>query len=430
MNKGISNTNESTKAPRFEGEVIILAGGPGNQLHDAAPGLPECMTPVNGQPFLTYVIRYLLSEGVKRFIFLLGYKHEMIEEFLYNQFPTIDFENFIEEESSDTGEAILSACKKTRSKNVLVVNGNSLFKVDLKAISSFHEKQDPVCTLVLKPIEDFDRYTAIEIDNNNVIVGFKEKAFFSSGLIDGGLYVLDVEKFLSRAFPQKFSFEKDFLEKEYRDGIIHGIIKDEYFIDIGNPGNLQKAQAELKYHPPDLKTIDKNWTLFIDRDGVINHEKQADYIRNWREFRFYDGAKEALKILSGKFGKIIVVSNQRGVGKELMTEEDLNHIHREMLAEIEHAGGRVDKIYYCTSTDTRHPDRKPNPGMALQAKNEFSSIDLSKSIMVGNNSSDMLFGRNAGLYTVFVKTTKPDMILPNPDIDLVFHSLIDFAKAL
>ena len=220
------------------------------------------------------------------------------------------------------------------------------------------------------------------------------------------------------------------MEKEYLNRTIHGIIKDEYFIDIGIPEDYLKAQEELKYLPPDLKTIDKSWTLFIDRDGVINHEKQGDYIRNWQEFKFYDGAQEAIKILSKKFGKIIVVSNQRGVGKELMTEDDLSNIHQKMMTEIELAGGYIDKIYYCTSTDVKHPERKPNPGMALKAEKEIPSIDLSKSIMVGNNSSDMLFGRNAGLYTVFLKTTKPDMSLPHPDIDLVFDSLIDFAKAL
>src|SRR4029079_19806331 len=116
------------------------------------------MAPVNGQPFLVYVIRHLLSQGVKRFIFSLGYKHEVIEEFLNNQFPTIDFENSIEEEPLGTGGAILLACKKVKEKNVLIVNGDTLYKVDIEALSSFHDKQDPFCTLALKPMENFDRY--------------------------------------------------------------------------------------------------------------------------------------------------------------------------------------------------------------------------------------------------------------------------------
>ena len=411
-------------------EAIILAGGLGTRLRDTVPDVPKCMAPVNDQPFLIYVIRHLLSQGVKRFIFSLGYKHEMIEEFLNEQFPTIDFEISVEEEPLGTGGAILLACQKSIGENVLVVNGDTLYKANIEAISSFHDNRGPVCTLALKPMENFDRYGVVEIDNNNVVIDFKEKKFYRSGLINGGVYVLNAEKFLSKSFPQKFSFEKDFLEKEYLSGSILGNIKDEYFIDIGIPEDYARAQKELKYPTPGLKGLDKSWTLFVDRDGVINHEKQADYIRNWQEFGFYDGAKDALKILSEKFGKIIVVSNQRGVGKELMTENDLNDIHQRMIDEIKKAGGHIDKIYYCTSTDLKHPERKPNPGMALRAKKDFPSIDFSRSIMIGNNSSDMLFARNAGLYTVFVKTTKPDMPLPDPDIDLAFDSLIDFAKAL
>lgn len=181
---------------------------------------------------------------------------------------------------------------------------------------------------------------------------------------------------------------------------------------------------------PDLKQIDNSWTLFIDRDGVINHEKKDDYIRNWREFKFYDGVKDAFKVLDKVFGKIIVVTNQRGIGKGLMNEFELDSIHQHMLKQIQNGGGRVDKIYYCTSLDNEHPDRKPNPGMALKAQADYPSIDLQKSIMIGNKPSDMEFGRNAGMVTVFAATTHPETIFPHPDIDLRFDSLPAFAKAL
>ncbi len=182
--------------------------------------------------------------------------------------------------------------------------------------------------------------------------------------------------------------------------------------------------------PLDLTAIDTSWTVFIDRDGVINHEKKDDYILNWREFKFFDGVKEAFQKISSKFGKIIIVTNQRGVGKGLMTEGDLISIHLHMQKQIENAGGRIDKIYYSTSLDNDHSSRKPNSGMALQAKADFPAIDFSKSIMIGNKPSDMLFGRNTGMYTVFVATTHPDTPFPHPDIDLRFHSLPNFAKAL
>lgn len=180
----------------------------------------------------------------------------------------------------------------------------------------------------------------------------------------------------------------------------------------------------------DLKNIDKSWTLFLDRDGVINHEKYEDYVYHYGEFIFYEGVPEALKILSGIFGTLLITTNQRGIGRGLMTEADLALIHRQMVQDIEAAGGRIDRIYYSPALDRDHPTRKPNPGMAREAQKDFPGIDLSRAIMVGNNMSDMEFGRNAGMYTIFVKTTRPDQPFPHPAIDLVFDSLPEFAKAL
>lgn len=179
-----------------------------------------------------------------------------------------------------------------------------------------------------------------------------------------------------------------------------------------------------------LKNINKDWTLFLDRDGVINHEKEMDYIRNWDEFKLYDKVLEAIAICAKKFGLIVVVTNQKGVGKKLMSEDDLLQIHQQLKNEVIRTGGRIDQIYFCSSMDDEHISRKPNPGMAFEAKKDFPGIDLNKSIMVGNKPSDMLFGRNAGMFTVYLTTTHPNQEFPHPDIDLRFPSLMDFAKAL
>jgi D-glycero-alpha-D-manno-heptose 1-phosphate guanylyltransferase len=411
-------------------QAIILAGGLGTRLRDAVPDLPKCMAPVAGRPFLFYVINYLRNQGIEKFIFSLGHKHEIISGYLADQFATLNYQCSIEEEPLGTGGAIRLACSKTTEKNIAVVNGDTLFKVNMEELGSFHNEHHADCTLALKPMHDFDRYGLVEINEDHSIKNFKEKQYYEKGYINGGVYILNAYQFLEEELPAKFSFEKDYLEKLYDKRKIYGLIQRGYFIDIGIPEDYNRAQQELKQPPLDLNAIDKNWTLFIDRDGVINHEKKDEYILNWREFRFHDGVKEAIQKFSNQFGKIIVISNQRGVGKGLITETDLSSIHQHMLKQIGTAGGRIDKIYYCTSTDNRHPDRKPNPGMAFLAIRDFPSIDLSKTIMVGNKPSDMLFGRNAGVYTVFVKTTNPDQPLPYPDIDLAFDSLVDFAKAL
>ncbi|MCZ2298706.1 MAG: HAD-IIIA family hydrolase [Chitinophagales bacterium] len=179
-----------------------------------------------------------------------------------------------------------------------------------------------------------------------------------------------------------------------------------------------------------LQAIDNTWTLFLDRDGVINHEKENSYILNWNEFHFYDHVKEALKILNPLFKTIVVVTNQRGIGKGLMSINDLQNIHHNMVKEIENAGGRIDKIYHCSDIENSSPNRKPNAGMALQAKSDFPFINFSTSIMVGNKLSDMQFGRNAKMNTVFVATTHPETPYPNEHIDLRFQNLLEFAIAI
>ena len=179
-----------------------------------------------------------------------------------------------------------------------------------------------------------------------------------------------------------------------------------------------------------LQEIDKSWTLFLDRDGVINKEKYKDYIYKYHEFIFYEGVPEAIKILSDRFKHVIITTNQRGVGRGLMTEADLLDIHNNMVRDLESAGGRIDKIYFCIADDNNDPCRKPNPGMIFEAQKDFPDIDLQRSLIVGNNMSDMEFGRNAGIHTDFVKTTNHEQALPHPAIDLAFNGLPDFAKAL
>ncbi len=180
----------------------------------------------------------------------------------------------------------------------------------------------------------------------------------------------------------------------------------------------------------DLQQINASWTLFLDRDGVINVEKDGSYIFHYDEFVFYEGNREALRRCAQVFGHIVIVTNQRGVGKGIMTAADLQEIHDKMAAEIVLSGGRIDRIYYADSLDDAHPLRKPQPGMAFAAKQDLPAIDFGRSVMVGNNLSDMEFGRNAGMYTVFLKTTNPGQALPHAAIDLAFNSLGDFAKHL
>ena len=173
----------------------------------------------------------------------------------------------------------------------------------------------------------------------------------------------------------------------------------------------------------DINRVDRTWTLFLDRDGVINHEEVGSYITRWEDFRFYGGVLDALRIFAGKFGRIFIVTNQRGVSRGLMTEQDLKDIHSNMLGMIEANGGRIDKIYYCIDMESESPDRKPNPGMGLQAKKDFPEIDFKRSLMIGNTINDMIFGKKLGAYTLFITSNRPAPGLPDATTDAVFPSL-------
>lgn len=154
-----------------------------------------------------------------------------------------------------------------------------------------------------------------------------------------------------------------------------------------------------------LKTlnIDKSWTLFLDRDGVINKLLPGDYVKTWDEFEFNPGVKESIAALNSHFGRIIVVTNQQGIGKGLFTVADLEGIHLSMMLDIILAGGNIDRIYFAPQLDAEnHIMRKPNIGMANLAKEEFPDINFSKCVMAGDSVSDMMFGRNAGMKTVML----------------------------
>jgi len=177
--------------------------------------------------------------------------------------------------------------------------------------------------------------------------------------------------------------------------------------------------------------IAKDWTLFLDRDGVINEELHEAYVNHLHEFVFYPNAAEAIAMLSPHFYKTIIVTNQKGVGRGLTQVDELDRIHHHMVTEVEKAGGSIHKIYYCPDLENDSPNRKPNPGMAFQALAHFPEIDLGKSIMIGNNASDMHFGRNAGICcNILLTTTKPLEAVDPSLYDFHFPSLFEAASFL
>ena len=173
--------------------------------------------------------------------------------------------------------------------------------------------------------------------------------------------------------------------------------------------------------------VDNAWTLFLDRDGVINKRNFDGYITEKADFSFLPEVKSAIKSFSEIFGRIIIVTNQQGVGKNIMTKSNLDQIHRYMLNEIEKEGGRIDAIFSATNLKGAENDRrKPKPNMGLEAKKKFPEIDFNKSIMVGDTDSDIEFGTNLGMKTVLIKSQENVDLKP----DFAIGKLIDLKKLL
>ena len=232
-------------------EAIVLAGGLGTRLQSAVPDLPKCLAPVAGRSFLEYLLVCYRKQGVKRFIFALGYKTEMIESFVRETLFPSEYAFSIETDPLGTGGAVYQACRQVSGSDAIVLNADTFFSLKLSELSSVHQDKKADCTLALKPMKQVDRYGQVELNDQRQVIGFSEKKYMEGGLINGGVYALNVKNFLTKSFPATFSFEKDYLEKEYSTGKIYGMISDAYFIDIGIPEDYQQAQKELLQHITD-----------------------------------------------------------------------------------------------------------------------------------------------------------------------------------
>lgn len=172
-------------------------------------------------------------------------------------------------------------------------------------------------------------------------------------------------------------------------------------------------------------TIDKSWTLFLDRDGVINHRLIGDYVKHPGEFELLDGVADSIARANQLFGRVVVVTNQQGIGKKIMTERNLSEIHAYCDELLKKANAHIDRYYFAPGLAAEtNVLRKPNGGMAEQAKADFPEIDFSKSVMVGDSNSDIEFGKLLGMKTVFIGEGKHE------NADFTFEKLKLFIDTL
>ncbi len=229
-------------------EAIILAGGFGTRLQTVVNDVPKPMAPINNIPFLNYVFDYLKHYQIQHVVLSTGYLAEKILDHYKDEFNGIKISYAKEETPLGTGGGIRLAMTKCTTQDILVLNGDSFFDVDINMHYSNHVSKQADCTLALRKVDNAARYGTIQLGDLNVIDAFKEKdSVECEGLINGGVYILNRETYLSKTEAGSvFSIEKDFYEKRIKELHIFGFEYNGYFIDIGIPEDYKKAQDDFK----------------------------------------------------------------------------------------------------------------------------------------------------------------------------------------
>ena len=227
-------------------EVIILAGGLGTRLQGVIGAQPKCMAPVNGKPFVWYLFRYLEREGCTHAVLSLGFLHQIVIDWLATQDTSFRVSFVIEHEPLGTGGGIQLALGACTADNVVILNGDTFFDVSLNELIKFHNSKNAATSLALKQMHNFDRYGVVNTIDNEVISSFEEKQQRIEGKINGGVYVVNREFVATKQLPQKFSFEKEYLEAFTNEGQFFGHTCDGYFIDIGIPKDYEQAAKDFK----------------------------------------------------------------------------------------------------------------------------------------------------------------------------------------
>jgi D-glycero-alpha-D-manno-heptose 1-phosphate guanylyltransferase len=225
-------------------EAIVLAGGLGTRLALRLNQTPKSMAPVGGRPFLELLLDQLIAAGCSHVILSVGHLREVIRQRFHNRYRGVPIDYAIEESPLGTGGAIRLALGGARESSVLVVNGDTYLEADLSALARFHQSSLRPLTMAVVRVDDTARYGGVFIEDH-VISGFFEKGRKGPGWINGGLYAIERSFLWHANLPARFSFETDVLVPFLSEIRPAAFRCDGYFLDIGIPEDLDRAQVEL-----------------------------------------------------------------------------------------------------------------------------------------------------------------------------------------
>jgi D-glycero-alpha-D-manno-heptose 1-phosphate guanylyltransferase len=225
--------------------VVLLAGGLGTRLEAVSGGLPKPLVPVGDRPFIEYVLDAVSTAGLTELVMAVSFRWEALRNHFGETYRGMSIRYSVEAEPLGTGGAIWQGFRQCNLERALVLNADTLFRIDLTALIALHSSAGAAVTMALRRVPDTARYGAVECDETGRVTAFHEKGRSGPGLVNGGIYVVERSELAKTPWPAKFSFEQDFLQARLKDVRPVGYESDAYFIDIGVPEDLARARAEL-----------------------------------------------------------------------------------------------------------------------------------------------------------------------------------------
>lgn len=408
-------------------EAIILAGGFGTRLQTVVSEVPKPMADMDGRPFLHYLLVYLKKNRFDKIIFSVGYKADSISAYFGESYLGMEICYAREEVPLGTGGALKFALTFAQNQDVLVMNGDSFYNIDLQKLCRVHAIKEPSVTFSLKKLFNENRYGGLKIDDDLKITNFLEKDYKGEVYVNSGIYAINKVLFnrSTENLGNVFSLEVDYFSEKFEEELFVGVpYHNKYFLDIGIPEDYARAKKEIA----GLITQEsgKLGVLFLDRDGVINKKINNGYVLKWEQFEFKPDFIHFIQKHRQRFKKAIVITNQRCVGKRLISENELDEIHKNMIEHLKKYDVRVDKVYHCPDIDDSSPCRKPNTGMFSNAKKDYPEIELNRNDwFLGDSESDMIAGQRSGLRTILVSGTNPIKLRALEQADFLVKSLVE-----
>ncbi len=388
----------SPAANLSDATAAVLAGGLGTRLRSVVADRPKVMAQVNGRPFITYLLDQLAAAGCRSAVLCTGYLGEQIRYLLGERYKSLRLHYSWESQPLGTGGALKLALAEIGSDPILVLNGDSFCGIDLTTYGRWHRDCHAEASIALARVRHSERYGRVKMDATARIIDFSEKQQASGpGWINAGIYLLGRKLLEGIPDNKTVSLEHELFPGWTRSGL-YGYYNPARFLDIGTPEDFARAGEFLAR----AATEEGNRVVLLDRDGTIIQERE--YLSDPEQVKLIPGAGAALRELQRMGFRLVVITNQSGIGRGFFTEAVLQQIHQRLNELLQQAGVRLDAIYVCPhKPEDACSCRKPRLGLMQQAARELG-FTPEHSIVIGDKASDIEMGYNSGAVTFLVRT--------------------------